>query len=68
MVICSLISALLFSSIKYFAFYLQLIWVYFVEVIELIFSGLQDLLGRLQKSDRLQTTFVLHFSKFATIL
>lgn len=48
--ICSLISALFFSSIKYFAFYfLQLTWNYFIVVIELIFSGLQDLLGLLQK-------------------
>lgn len=47
--ICSLIYALLFSSIKYFAFYLQLTWGYFIVVIELIFSGLQDLLGLLQK-------------------
>lgn len=47
--ICSLISALLFSSIKYFAFYLQLTWDYFIVVIELIFSGLQNVLGLLQK-------------------
>lgn len=47
--ICSLISALLFSSMKYFAFYLQLTWGYFIVVIELIFSGLQELLGLLQK-------------------
>lgn len=65
--ICSLISALLFSSIKYFAFYLQLTWHYFIVVIELIFSGLQNLLGLLQ-NDWLRTTFVLHFSKFVTIL